>query len=58
MCDSYGVHGRWSLHMNLKNLRTTKNLTQKQLAEKMKTIGINGVDHHGLALIDPKMNPT
>ncbi len=28
------------------------------IAEKRKTIGISGVDHHGLALIDPKMKPT
>ena len=28
------------------------------MAEKIKTTGINGVDHHGLAFIEPKMNPT
>ena len=28
------------------------------IAEKINTTGISGVDHHGLALIDPKMNPT
>ncbi len=28
------------------------------MAEKMKTTGIRGVDHQGLALIEPKMNPT
>ena len=28
------------------------------MAEKMKTIGISGEDHQGLALIDPKMKPT
>ena len=28
------------------------------IAEKRKTIGISGVDHQGLALIDPKMKPT
>src|SRR5512138_3213190 len=28
------------------------------IAENRNTIGIIGVDHHGLALIDPKMNPT
>ena len=28
------------------------------IAEKMNTTGISGDDHHGLALIDPKMNPT
>ena len=28
------------------------------MAEKINTTGISGDDHHGLALIDPKMNPT
>ena len=28
------------------------------MAEKMNTIGIRGVDHHGLALTEPKMKPT
>ena len=28
------------------------------IAENRKTIGISGVDHHGFALIEPKMNPT
>src|SRR5581483_12185863 len=28
------------------------------MAEKMNTIGMSGMDHHGLALIDPKMKPT
>jgi hypothetical protein len=28
------------------------------IAEKRKTIGISGVDHQGLALIEPKMKPT
>src|SRR6476646_8185379 len=28
------------------------------IAENRNTIGISGVDHHGFALIDPKMNPT
>ncbi len=28
------------------------------MAEKMNTTGISGDDHHGLALIEPKMNPT
>jgi len=28
------------------------------IAEKRKTMGITGVDHHGFALIEPKMNPT
>ncbi len=28
------------------------------IAEKRKTIGMTGLDHHGFALIDPKMNPT
>ena len=28
------------------------------MAEKMKTIGISGDDHHGLAFTDPKMKPT
>ncbi len=28
------------------------------IAEKRKTIGMRGVDHHGFALIEPKMNPT
>ena len=28
------------------------------IAEKMNTTGISGEDHHGFALIDPKMNPT
>src|SRR5919112_337234 len=28
------------------------------IAENKNTIGISGVDHHGFALIDPKMNPT
>ena len=27
-------------------------------AEKMKTTGISGDDHQGLALMDPKMKPT
>src|SRR5690348_8953793 len=28
------------------------------IAENKNTIGISGVDHHGFALIDPKMKPT
>ena len=28
------------------------------IAEKMNTTGISGVDHHGFAFTDPKMNPT
>src|ERR1035438_2357172 len=28
------------------------------MAEKMKTTGISGDDHHGFAFTDPKMNPT
>ena len=28
------------------------------IAEKRKTIGISGVDHHGLAFTEPKMKPT
>ena len=28
------------------------------IAEKRNTIGISGVDHHGLAFTDPKMKPT
>src|ERR1051325_8671989 len=28
------------------------------MAEKRNTTGIIGVDHHGFALIEPKMNPT
>src|SRR5271157_1700063 len=28
------------------------------IAEKMNTTGINGDDHHGFALIEPKINPT
>ena len=28
------------------------------MAEKMKTIGISGDDHHGFALTEPKMKPT
>ena len=28
------------------------------IAENRKTMGISGVDHHGLAFTDPKMNPT
>ncbi len=28
------------------------------IAEKINTTGISGDDHHGFALIDPKMNPT
>ena len=28
------------------------------MAEKMNTTGISGEDHQGLALTEPKMNPT
>ena len=28
------------------------------IAENRNTIGISGVDHHGFALIEPKMKPT
>ena len=28
------------------------------MAEKMKTTGISGDDHQGLALMEPKMKPT
>jgi hypothetical protein len=28
------------------------------IAENRNTMGMSGVDHHGFALIDPKMNPT
>ena len=28
------------------------------IAENRNTTGISGVDHHGFALTDPKMNPT
>ena len=28
------------------------------MAEKMKTMGMSGEDHQGLALTDPKMKPT
>ena len=28
------------------------------IAENRKTIGMSGVDHHGFAFTDPKMNPT
>jgi hypothetical protein len=28
------------------------------MAEKMNTTGMSGVDHHGFALIEPKMKPT
>jgi hypothetical protein len=28
------------------------------MAEKINTTGMRGVDHHGFALIEPKMNPT
>jgi hypothetical protein len=28
------------------------------IADMMKMIGISTLPHHGLALIDPKMNPT
>ena len=28
------------------------------MAENRKTTGISGVDHHGFALTEPKMNPT
>ena len=28
------------------------------MAENRNTIGISGVDHQGLALIEPKMKPT
>ena len=28
------------------------------MAEKRKTTGMRGEDHQGLALIEPKMNPT
>ena len=28
------------------------------MAENRKTIGISGVDHQGLALMEPKMKPT
>jgi len=32
--------------------------TPDTIAEKMKTTGINGEDHQGLALMEPKMKPT
>ena len=28
------------------------------IAEKRNTIGMSGVDHHGFAFTEPKMNPT
>ena len=39
-------------------LRSMRVDTVNNIAEKMKIIGISGVDHHGLALIDPNMKPT
>ena len=33
-------------------------MSRRRMAEKRKITGINTVDHHGLAFIEPKINPT
>ncbi len=45
-----------SLHSDMYTSMTAA--IPETMAEKMKTTGIKGEDHHGLAFTLPKMNPT
>ena len=51
------VDGRVSTFMEAMYSSSTAAIPDT-MAENRNTIGISGVDHHGFALMEPKMNPT